>query len=77
MKAIRTVRIEGSEIVIGGEEEEEKRKDPLSWYGILVPPSLRQTQQTFITATEDVVMQLATVVGEMQTVEREIRQKRG
>lgn len=43
--------------------------DPISWYGILVPPSLRGAQKSFIKAINDDIPQLVTVVKEMQDVE--------
>jgi len=45
--------------------------DPLSWYGILVPQSLRNAQKSFTTAIEG-FPELVSVVHEMRILEREI-----
>lgn len=49
-----------------------RSSDPLRWYGILVPPSLRNAQKSFTEAVEDDLPGLASVVLDMQTVEKEI-----
>ncbi|KAL4973749.1 hypothetical protein BDW66DRAFT_153512 [Aspergillus desertorum] len=46
--------------------------DPIRWFGILVPPSLRNAQKSFIEAVEGSLPELAGVVVEMQTAEKEI-----
>lgn len=46
--------------------------DPITWYGILVPPSLRSAQKFFTDAVESQVPELASVVVEMQVVEQEV-----
>lgn len=43
--------------------------DPISWYGILVPPSLRQAQTSFTEASENEIPNIASVVKEMQYLE--------
>jgi coiled-coil domain-containing protein 115 len=43
--------------------------DPISWYGILVPPSLRNAQRSFTDAVDGGIPQLMTVVRDMQYVE--------
>ena len=45
--------------------------DPLSWYGILVPQSLRSAQKSFTAAIEG-LPELVGVVHEMRILEREI-----
>ncbi|KAL2853918.1 hypothetical protein BJY01DRAFT_50426 [Aspergillus pseudoustus] len=46
--------------------------DPIRWYGVLVPPSLRSAQKSFTEAVESSLPELASVIVEMQTAEREI-----
>ena len=49
-----------------------KTKDPLRWFGILVPPALRAAQQTFASAVEGSIPQLATIARELRNQEIEI-----
>ena len=46
--------------------------DPITWYGILVPPSLRSSQQYFTEAVANHVPELASVMAEMQAIEKEV-----
>ncbi|KAF9888396.1 hypothetical protein FE257_008674 [Aspergillus nanangensis] len=55
-------------------KQKPRSSDPLRWYGILVPPSLRNAQKSFTNAVEDYLPALSSVVVEMQTVEKEISQ---
>lgn len=50
--------------------------DPMRWFGILVPPSLRSAQTSFIDAVEGNVPRLANTVIEMQVAEKEISRLR-
>ena len=50
--------------------------DPLNWYGVLVPPSLRAAQNSFTSAVEDQIPQLLSVQSEMAGLEVQIRQLR-
>jgi hypothetical protein len=50
--------------------------DPISWYGILVPQSLRNAQKSFTTAIEGSVPQLTDVMIEMRDVELKIHNLR-
>ncbi|KAH8703805.1 hypothetical protein BGW36DRAFT_287395 [Talaromyces proteolyticus] len=50
--------------------------DPISWYGILVPPSLRSAQKSFTEAIDSDIPQLASVLGEMRCVENLVRELR-
>ncbi len=55
-------------------------RDPLNWFGILVPPALRDTQRDFTRAVTDSIPALAGVDQEMRCVEEDIvrvRRKRG
>lgn len=46
--------------------------DPIHWYGILVPASLRNAQRSFTEATQSQVPELAGVIVEMRTLEQRI-----
>ncbi|KAL2816886.1 hypothetical protein BJX63DRAFT_128237 [Aspergillus granulosus] len=46
--------------------------DPIRWYGILVPLSLRNAQKSFTEAVEGSLPELASVIVEMQAAERDI-----
>ncbi|KKK15894.1 hypothetical protein AOCH_005432 [Aspergillus ochraceoroseus] len=50
--------------------------DPIRWYGILVPPSLRSAQKSFTEAVEGYLPELASVTVEMQAAEKEITRLR-
>ena len=52
-----------------------KRRDPLRWFGILVPPPLRQAQ-TNASKLVQTAVNLASIDSEMKTVEIEIRRAR-
>lgn len=72
--------------VDGKEEEEKKRKkqqsvtvaarDPIRWFGVLVPPALREAQRQSVAAVEDVIPRLVSVQAEMAHVEIEVRRAR-
>ncbi|KAL4894133.1 hypothetical protein BDV59DRAFT_175906 [Aspergillus ambiguus] len=53
-----------------------RSSDPLRWYGILVPPSLRSAQRSFTDAVEGHLAELASVVVEMQMAEKDIARVR-
>jgi coiled-coil domain-containing protein 115 len=48
------------------------KRDPLNWYGILVPPPLRQAQATFISAVENSIPQLLNTSTSMRDLETQI-----
>ncbi|RDW86180.1 uncharacterized protein DSM5745_02822 [Aspergillus mulundensis] len=50
--------------------------DPIRWYGILVPPSLRSAQKSFTEAVEGSLPELAGIVVEMRAAEKEISRLR-
>jgi hypothetical protein len=50
--------------------------DPIKWFGILVPPSLRNAQKSFTEAVEGSLPELAGIVVEMQAAEKEITELR-
>lgn len=47
-------------------------KDPLKWYGILVPPSLRQCQTNFHNAVTSTIPDILTTGSAMQSLEAQI-----
>ena len=49
-----------------------RSEDPIYWYGILVPPSLRTAQRSFTTATQSHIPELAGTVVEMRALEDRI-----
>ena len=51
-------------------------KDPLRWFGILVPPALRAAQGSFTTVTVDLVPKLVQVEQQLQALEKQIREAR-
>lgn len=51
-------------------------QDPLKWFGILVPPTLRASQSSFKDAAADLIPALASVSKEMTEVELEVRRAR-
>lgn len=53
-----------------------RSSDPITWYGILVPPSLRSGQKSFTEAVDDHLPELASVVVEMRAVEKEVDEVR-
>jgi hypothetical protein len=50
--------------------------DPIYWYGILVPPSLRTAQKSFTEAIQSQVPDLAGTIVEMRALEQKITQVR-
>jgi hypothetical protein len=49
-----------------------KIRDPIRWFGILVPPALRSAQWSFVSAVEGSVPHLATVTRDLRNQEIEI-----
>ena len=47
-------------------------QNPVNWFGILTPQALREAQSSFRAAVRDVVPDLATVLGEMRSLEVEV-----
>jgi hypothetical protein len=63
------------------EESQKPRKkfrsdDPIYWYGILVPPSLRNAQKSFTEGVQTQVPELAGTIVEMRALEQRITQLR-
>lgn len=59
-----------------GKLKPRKPLNPLNWYGVLIPASLRATQSSFTTAVQDQVPQILTVQAEMTRLEMQIRRLR-
>jgi hypothetical protein len=55
-----------------GAKDSNKVKDPIRWFGILVPPALRSAQAFFISGVEGPIPQLATIARDLRTQEIEI-----
>ncbi|KAL4924907.1 uncharacterized protein BDV17DRAFT_295000 [Aspergillus undulatus] len=53
-------------------KQKPRTSDPIRWYGILVPPSLRSAQKSFTEAVEGSLPELASTVVAMQVAEKEI-----
>ena len=51
-------------------------RDPLRWFGVLVPPALRTSQRNFRDAVADRIPALASISKEMREVEIEVRRAR-
>ncbi|KAH0145888.1 hypothetical protein KCU67_g12461, partial [Aureobasidium melanogenum] len=55
---------------------QKKVRDPIHWYGILVPPSLRSSQISFKSAIQDPVVEAANSAQALRHVNMEIRKLR-
>lgn len=60
----------------GKKEKEKRRHDPLHWFGLFAPTTLRTAQAQSIEAVEHSIMRLASVNAEMASVEIEVRRAR-
>ncbi|KAH0375850.1 hypothetical protein KCU92_g10038, partial [Aureobasidium melanogenum] len=58
------------------ESTQKKVRDPIHWYGILVPPSLRSSQNSFKSAIQDTVVEAANSAQALRHVNMEIRKLR-
>jgi hypothetical protein len=58
------------------EKAHNKVRDPLHWYGILVPPSLRASQKSFNSAIHDPVIDAANSAQALHRVDMDIRKLR-
>jgi hypothetical protein len=58
------------------EKAHNKVRDPLHWYGILVPPSLRSSQKSFISAIHNPVMTAANSAQALHRIDMDIRKLR-
>ncbi|KAL8862287.1 MAG: hypothetical protein Q9178_001296 [Gyalolechia marmorata] len=57
-------------------ESKPPTSDPLKWFGILVPPALRASQNSFKNAVTEKITLLANLSNEMRSMEIEIRRIR-
>ena len=80
---LTTPKVSNEETVKGPDDsspnEEAKAKrilDPLRWFGILTPDTLRQAQQDFQSAAINDVARVLNLGIEMEELERHIRQRR-
>lgn len=51
-------------------------RDPLNWFGILLPPALRQSQAAFKSAATEIIPSLVSTVKQMKDIELEVRRTR-
>jgi coiled-coil domain-containing protein 115 len=51
-------------------------KDPLRWFGILVPPALRQAQSSFVAAVDGPIPEIATLTKDLRRQEVDIARVR-
>lgn len=58
------------------DKAQKKPRDPLHWYGILVPPALRASQKSFISAIESPLIEAANSAQALRLVAVEIRKLR-
>ncbi|GKT43941.1 uncharacterized protein ColSpa_04122 [Colletotrichum spaethianum] len=57
-------------------KKQKKSSDPLRWFGILAPLTLRQAQTLSVQAVQDIIPRLVSVDAEMKDVEIEVRRAR-
>ncbi|THY05060.1 hypothetical protein D6D01_10041 [Aureobasidium pullulans] len=65
-----------SKTTSGQDKAQKKPRDPLHWYGILVPPALRASQKSFISAIESPLIEAANSAQALRFVAVEIRKLR-
>ena len=56
----------------GKKKQNPATRDPLTWFGILAPPALKQTQRCFVEAVEKSIPALINVDSKMEDLEGEI-----
>lgn len=59
-----------------GPKKQIAARDPLRWFGVLTPLSLRQTQACAAEAVDEVIPRLASLSAEMQDLEIQVRRAR-
>lgn len=65
-----------SETAYDKEATKKKVRDPIHWYGILVPPSLRSSQKSFKSAIQNPVIEAANSAQALRHINMEIRKLR-
>lgn len=58
------------------DEESKSIRDPLHWFGVLIPPALRASQSHFKNATMENIPALVSLEKELSEVEIEVRRTR-
>lgn len=66
------IRAEPEEPEKNSTSEEKPSSDPIRWFGILVPSSLRSSQSSFISAVERPIPEIATLVNDIRKKEIDI-----
>lgn len=59
-----------------GPKKQNAARDPLRWFGVLTPLSLRQTQACAAESVDEVIPRLASLSAEMQDLEIQVRRAR-
>ncbi|PWW79939.1 hypothetical protein C7212DRAFT_361421 [Tuber magnatum] len=79
-EGIKDTDQEGSELDTIEKSEEQAPtldpRDPIRWFGILVPPALRQAQSEFTLSAQTIIPQLATTISKLATLSSEIESHR-
>ncbi|ROW12490.1 hypothetical protein VMCG_00714 [Cytospora schulzeri] len=60
----------------GEQAKKQRSKDPLRWFGVLTPLTLRQTQGCAVEVVEQIIPRLVSVNAAMQDVEIQVRRAR-
>jgi hypothetical protein len=60
----------------GGSAKSQAPKNPLRWFGVLVPPFLSTAQRSFTTAVQAPIPELASIITEMREVESKVTELR-
>lgn len=58
------------------DEKSKSIRDPLHWFGVLIPPALRASQSHFKNATMEIIPALVSLEKELTEVEIEVRRTR-
>jgi coiled-coil domain-containing protein 115 len=56
--------------------EKQPPNDPIKWFGVLVPPSLKQAQKNFSSVVESSVPRVLNATGQLRQLEVEISRTR-
>ncbi|KAI3401292.1 hypothetical protein diail_11998 [Diaporthe ilicicola] len=66
----------GDRVEREADSKKQNANDPLRWFGVLTPLSLRQTQTCAVEAVEQVIPRLVSLNAEMQDLEIQVRRAR-
>jgi vacuolar-type H+-ATPase subunit D/Vma8 len=78
-ECVKATALESSENTKESSDEEQAKsppRDPLRWFGVLVPSPLRSAQTSFVSAVETSIPDLLNVQQELRTLEIEIGRTR-